>query len=137
MTLGLYLPKYLSEESQRKIFDELENFPSNINKRFYTTKYKNDLIQGDGLDGIVVPDYEGGNFRTAKGLLISNSCDVSKENKRLYPPYLSFAPIIDLNKWEKALLVSECGKASVLGHIKAIKEQKITPFFSYLKQVRC
>ena len=125
----IFLPKYLSEGSQSALFDELKNYPSNLNQRFYTNKRKNTLLQGDGLDNVLAPDHVRKSFRKVKGFLVSNSCDVSRENKRLYRPQLSFAPIVDLAKWEKILLESGKNATSVSGHINAIREQKITPFF--------
>ncbi len=127
----IFLPKYLSEESQKKLFDELKRFPSNINERFYTSKQSNpsQILQGDGFSSVPIADYEHEIFKKAKGILLSNSCDASPSNKRIYIPYLSFAPIINLEKWERVLLEEGHDKNSVEGHIKSIQKQKITQFF--------
>ncbi len=47
--IKVYLPKYLSAESQKELFMELSNFPDNGNKSYYTDMFSESesLLQGD------------------------------------------------------------------------------------------
>ena len=51
-----YLPKYLSQTAEQKLFGELEQFPDNIDKRFYTYLLKEEVIiyQGDGFKDVMI-----------------------------------------------------------------------------------
>ena len=51
----LYLPKFLSAESDKELFDSLRNFPNNIDSRIYTNYLiDSDIIyQGDGLNNLL------------------------------------------------------------------------------------
>ena len=126
-----YLPKYLSNSAQEKLWSELRSFPANLDQRFYTTQRQNEacLFQGDTVDNVFMPYCQKPTGLKTKSLLISNSCDVSRENKRLYKPYLLFAPIFDLQKWE-ALLSNSCkAQQKVQDHIQAIRQQRVSTFF--------
>ncbi len=129
--LKIFLPKYLSEKQSEQLFNELKSFPDNINKRFYSQVFKKQsvLFQGDGFGEVPIADYMSRTFKQAKGFLLSNSCDASPDNERIYNTYLSFAPIFDLMKWEKVLVEEGHKEESVANQIQAIKEQKVTPFF--------
>lgn len=134
--IKIFLPKYLSEDQQKKLFDELKSYPENMDKRFYSLALSAEkmLFQGDGFADVPMASYEDKSFRNVKGFLISNSCDSSLENKRIYSSYLSFAPLISLEKYKKALIEDGHDEMSVENHISTIKEQKVSTFF-YLPSV--
>ncbi|NCB47606.1 hypothetical protein EOM81_11385 [bacterium] len=56
--IRIYLPKFLSAESERELFKGLKDFPENIDDRLYTT-YLTDtkiIYQGDGLNNLSLSD---------------------------------------------------------------------------------
>ena len=129
--IKIYLPKYLSDRDTDRLWQELRSFPDNLDKRFYTSRLHDAacLFQGDVVKGIEMPDHQARTFKKVTGLLVSNTCDAATENKRLYRPYLMFAPVINLQKWENALLSSAFEVQKVQSHIQAIRQQKVSPFF--------
>lgn len=132
-----YLPKYLSGEDQKKLFAELASYPANIDKRLFSEALKSEafLLQGDGISVVKYPPQEeGDSFQDIKALILSNTCDISTENKRPYEAYCTFAPIFSLEKYKGALKDDGHSDEAIANHIKAIKEQKITPFF-YIPKV--
>lgn len=50
-----YLPKYLTPESEKTLFEEVKRFPENIDSRLYTNylKDENIIFQGDGIEGLL------------------------------------------------------------------------------------
>ena len=86
--IRIYLPKYLSEETKDYLLNELKNFPNNIDKRIYENLEGGYLYQGDGIDNVLVFNVTQilSEIKTLrrKVLILSNSCDINKENKRLY-----------------------------------------------------
>ncbi|MEZ5919206.1 MAG: hypothetical protein R3D66_04670 [Alphaproteobacteria bacterium] len=134
----LFLPKYLSEEDQKKLFSELKSFPENANDNFYSKflmKQKN-LFQGDGFTAIQMPDHKNKDFKEVKGFLVSNTCDANPSNTRLYPSFLMFAPIFDLKKYRELLEKKFNDKEKISQHINAIQNQRATSFF-YLPKQSC
>jgi hypothetical protein len=126
----LFLPKYLSDSEQKKLFDELNSFPENIDKRFFSDpqKFKNEILQGDGFTSVLMPQYDDRSFIEVKGFLVSNSCDASAENPELFDRNLVFAPILSVGKWEE-LLREENAEVSIQDHITAIRNQRISSCF--------
>lgn len=130
--IEIFLPKYLSSSSKKNLFDELKSFPYNIDNRLYT----NDLIesdivyQGDGfLDLLMInlPDTRIGN---AKGIILSNTCDIDPSNDRFYPSRISYCPIFSLEKYEQSLIEEGIYNAEqVTDHILSIKKQYVSQIF--------
>jgi hypothetical protein len=126
--IKLYLPKYLSPSSEKALFDELKQFPKNIDSRVYSesVRVENIMYQGDGIKGLLVTDLPDKEIRPTDALILTNTCDMSLENKRLFPTHICYSPIIKLNKYKNKLI--ERGVASeeiVEKHIENIKNQKI------------
>jgi hypothetical protein len=118
------IPYYLSQEAKENLVKALDNFPRKI--EYYINKYPNEVLQGDGWDSVDIINFEDANRKLIKAVLLSNSCDVSTENKRDLPIKLTFAPIIKLNSYQNLLIKANLGKQQIEEKINAIKEQKIT-----------
>lgn len=55
--IELFLPKYLSPENYKRLLQELDAFPNNIDKRMYTSSVEsNVLYQGDGYNSFPYVD---------------------------------------------------------------------------------
>lgn len=133
--LKTYLPKYLSTEEQSKLFEALKDFPEGINKNFFSEimKGKDFLAQGDCLINLKLADYQKDNFKLdAKGILISNTCDASDGNPRMYHQSLTFSPLFDLKKYREIMEKFYAGKnkeETIKNHLNALVNQKLTSFF--------
>lgn len=127
--IKIYLPKYLSDEKQLRLFEELASF--NIDKRFYSSYLLDfsNLFQGDGIVDLPLYNFKENKKTNVKGLVVSNSCDMDANNKRMFNPYVTFAPIFSLNKWEQLLRKSESNVDKINSHIEAIRQQRVTSFF--------
>lgn len=126
-----YLPKYLSEEQRKSLFDELSQFPLNLDSRVFSDHMLDSkfLHQGDSFKEISIADYSMKNFKRCKALMISNSCDVSIENSRIYDSYISFVPIFSLERYKTLLISSGHETQRVNVHIESIRKQRVTSFF--------
>ena len=100
-----YLPKYLSAEAQTNLFAQLDQFPGNIDSRLYTFQLQEEqtLFQGDGLASLWVADLPSQTIRKARVMVLSNTCDIAPENKRLLGPRLLYCPVISFTKLENLL----------------------------------
>jgi hypothetical protein len=128
----LYLPKYLSADSEKELFEGLKNFPTNIDARLYTTYLKDEEIiyQGDGIKEMLVINLPTIEAKPVNSMIISNTCDIDLANKRMFSSNIIYCPIIKLSKYQD-LLKSKSGKTEkqINSHITAIKNQEITQVF--------
>jgi hypothetical protein len=129
-----YLPQYLSQEAQSKLFAELGSFPENIEKRLYSNIEVDDdfVYQGDGLQKLLIVELPSKEFREGPAMVLSNTCDVSFENERkflspniIYCPLIKFRKYLDWLREKRELLTGE----ALESHAKAIQQQHISTFF--------
>jgi hypothetical protein len=124
-----YLPKFLSISSTEELYSCLSDFPNNIDSRFYSDfvfKAKNTGIQGDGMEGFLFFNWQNNQIIKSNAMILSNSCDISFENKRTDTPFISYCPIISLAKYIDKLK-SEGKNTSAIE--LSIKNQEITSMF--------
>ena len=123
-----YLPQYLSEIELNNLRKELENVPTDGTKdTVYTIALANAdyLLQGDGvanLDYINFPDVV---IKPIDVILLSNTCDMSIENKRMNPCRIMYAPILKFDIYARKLRESFPSQ-SVDNHLRDIKAQQIS-----------
>jgi hypothetical protein len=130
--IEIYLPKYLSPDSEKHLFEQLKQFPENIDDRLYTSYSLNsDIIyQGDGINGLLVVNLPDSEVKKVPAMIFSNTCDIDERNKRLFPSSLVYAPIFNLEKYKKGLVESKIKDPEAIeNHINSIKKQRITQIF--------
>lgn len=133
--IKLYLPKFLSVESERELFSFLADFPKNIDSRMYTTYLaeEKEVFQGDGLEKMLVVNLPEPKVDYFPSMVFSNTCDISLDNKRLFPSQIMYAPIFNLQKYKNTLLFGfendNHRLQRIESHIQAVRKQKITQLF--------
>jgi hypothetical protein len=130
--IKIYLPKFLSAESDRELFKGLKDFPDNIDERLYTTYLQDTKIiyQGDGLNNLLVVNLPKSEIKPVPGIILSNTCDIDLQNERNFPSQIVYAPIFNLEKYRQTLLKnSKKSTEQITDHINAIKKQEITQIF--------
>lgn len=105
--LKIFFPKYLSEEQQNKLFDELKSFPDNIDKRFYSASLsgKQVVFQGDGFKNVKLANYEQQSFREVKGFLVRFDCIFSLPSSKEFIEKLTSERIFTLINYGFYLLL--------------------------------
>lgn len=128
--IQIYLPKYLSAENYETLIKELDDFPGNIDNRMYTTIAEENLIcQGDVISGLPCVDIDrlDQGIKNKDCIVLSNTCDIDINNKRMFKSRLMYAPLIELEKYRAVLLAHNAGTEQQIGnHIKSIKEQHVS-----------
>lgn len=130
--IKIYLPKFLSLESEHELFNGLKDFPKNIDERLYTTYLQDTKViyQGDGLKNLLVVNLPNSEIKQAPCIILSNTCDIDLQNNRYFPSQIVYAPIFNLKKYQQALLKnSKKTKEQIADHINAIKRQEVTQIF--------
>ncbi len=130
--IKIYLPKFLSAESEKELFYGLKEFPNNIDARLYTN-YLDDvniIYQGDGIMDMLVCNISDKSIKSVPSLVLSNTCDIDVNNKRNFSSQIVYAPIFNLKKYKNALYKkSSKSKEQLCAHIESIKKQEITQIF--------
>lgn len=128
--IQLYLPKYLSAENYETLIKELDDFPENIDNRMYTTVAEENLIcQGDVISGLPCVDIDrlDRGIKNKDCVVLSNTCDIDINNKRMFKSRLMYAPLIELKKYRAVLFAHNAGtEQQIDSHIKSIKEQHVS-----------
>jgi len=92
-------------------------------------RFKNDMLQGDIWSGFQTFIFSSGERKAIKGIVLSNTCDTSPENKRDLSRRVTFAPIMKLNAIQNLYEQSKLDKTAISAKITAIKSQEVTSMF--------
>ncbi|CAN2041872.1 conserved hypothetical protein [Candidatus Magnetomoraceae bacterium gMMP-15] len=122
-----HIPYYLTQPAKDGLIKSLKDFPEKMN--YYTCIHKDDILQGDGWNCLDILNFETAERKSIKGIILSNSCDISPENSRDLPIRIVFAPIISLDLYKDLLIKRGVEHDKVSSKINSIKEQKITSLF--------
>jgi hypothetical protein len=60
------------------------------------------------------------------GIVLSNTCDMAPENRRLYSSSIIYAPIMDLQKYVENLQINNIREDTINNHITDIRKQAVT-----------
>lgn len=130
--ISQFLPRYLSEDSSEVMRREIERFTKGeISRSLYTNRLLNEktIYQGDALEGMLIVRLPDPQINPAKVIIFSNTCDIDLNNQRLFDSMVVYSPILDLGKYEQALIKNQVSASKVKAHIIAIRQQIITQIF--------
>jgi hypothetical protein len=125
----IFLPKYLTPAEQNRLFEELDSFP--VNKNFYLGQkhFTQEMLQGDGWKGLIVINFQTVEKKSVSGIVLSNTCDISLENKRSLPVRILFAPIIRLSKYIELLRQARESEQQIESRLHEVRRQHMTQIF--------
>lgn len=135
--LKIYLPKFLSAESDQELFAGLKDFPNNIDTRLYTNFLTESEIiyQGDGINDMLVINLPNPEIKPVPSIVLSNTCDINLINKRNFPSQVVYTPIFNLEKYKNSLYKnSQKTREQIDSHIVSLMKQEITQIF-YLPKI--
>lgn len=126
-----FLPTFLSQGSETAFLEELTHFlKQSENQTFFTEALsdQNFILQGDGLEGLLIINLPDTTVKHGAGIVLSNSCDINPSNERLFEATLCYAPIFSLPAYLEALR-SHFPTERVASHERDIRRQAITQIF--------
>jgi hypothetical protein len=128
--LRRFMPTFLSQGSEKAFLDEIGAFARSDERPFYSSALRETpiLFQGDGLSGLMIVRLPETTTKPGRALLLSNTCDVDPLNKRMYDASLTYAPILSLPRYLKALRAS-FSEERVINHEREIRQQLVTSIF--------
>jgi hypothetical protein len=137
-TFDKLLPPYLTNTDKGRIRAGLDQFLKGKDEidysEFYSYHSHSVLMQSDLIHSIISIDWDEENrkYKTGytPGILISNSCDVSLENKRhINNKEALFAPIIPLQDYLKMAREDDYSDRQISGFYDTLTKQEYTNLF--------
>jgi len=128
------IPYYLTADpAQKQLVKGLKALSEGATNGYFipadADPYGKDMLQGDGWRGFQVYSFVSGTLNPARGMVLSNSCDISPENERVLPPNVTFAPIVKLSKIEARFKERGLQADQIASRLQAIRAQSITSMF--------
>lgn len=128
------IPYYLTAApAQKVLLADLKALIEGANKGYFIPAgydgYTAEMLQGDGWRGFQIFSFKSGSVNAARGIVLSNSCDVSAENARVLPPNVTFAPIVKLSKIVERFEAHGLDGEKVASRLTDIKAQRVTSMF--------
>jgi|GEM_PF-196404 len=131
-----FLPKYLTPELTESLFKVVrEDFPSSSDpsKVYIELDDSTSFYQGDNINDIPFSFFEEskGTFKTVyfKGVIMSNTCDISSANERLESPYIQFAGTFLLNDYINILEQKKINRSRIDSFLADLRLNKISNLF--------
>ena len=121
-----YLPQYLSDTDLEQLKKELAKFTEYGTKdTIYTIALNgaNYFLQGDGISKMPYLNFPNTDVHPIDAILLSNTCDMSTENKRLNDCRIMYAPIIRYDKYAAMLEKSSILASRLVNHLEDLKAQ--------------
>jgi hypothetical protein len=125
------IPYYLTEEQKEGLLKALNKFIKDpvSETDYYSYGHQDELLQGDAWTKLLVRNFETGEMGSILGIILSNTCDVSPNNKRELPTNIVFAPLIPLSSYVNLLERAGIDSGRIQNKVISIKEQKVTSVF--------
>jgi len=128
------IPYYLTSEPEQKEFlSSLSSLTSGAKHGYFLSSsfdpYKEEMLQGDGWRGFQVFSFSNGTKLPIRGIVLSNSCDISADNVRALPPKVVFAPLVKLASIEAKFAAAGLHEAQIVDKVAAIRAQKASSLF--------
>lgn len=128
------LPIYLSDTEKYKLFQDInKNYP---NIDYYALTDATEFWQGDGWSKFDIYDFNDAKLKIISGLILSNTCDIYPENKRIIPNFINFCLVMNIKSYEDFLKSKNIDAGSIKDHIDAIKRQAVSTRFYLPPQQR-
>lgn len=132
--LKTQIPFYLTAEpAQKELVRNLDALNRGAASGYYISSVREPdadaMLQGDGWRGFQLYSFDAGEKRVVRGIVLSNSCDISSDNDRVIAPKIVFAPIVKLSAIKARLKTRGLSENAVEGRIAAMKSQSVTNIF--------
>jgi hypothetical protein len=127
------LAYYLTAERADGFLKALEDYRDSGEGQFFQHVEDDDIVQGDAVGTFLMYSLQRGTHKPVLGIALSNSCDISRENRRDLPVNITFAPLVAMSSMVARFKEAGLAEAAITSKVQAIKKQHVTDLF-YLPQ---
>lgn len=134
--LKIYLPKYLSEESETALVNSIRDFPNISSGSYYSTGLEDQkvIFQGDGISKLLLVNLPSTETKERNCIVLSNTCDLDLANQRYFSSQIVYAPIMPMETYREMLKKRGKNDQQIDNHLRVIRHQEITQIF-YLPEL--
>lgn len=124
--MQVFLPSYLSAETKEELFGQLAKFGDDGSWQPFGrgSVYPDHLLQGDGIRDMVFSQLPASRTEAGNGLILSNTCDIDRENQRKIPARVIYCPLIEKGRFED--FVNRVYGAGAEGFLRDTRAQQTT-----------
>jgi len=122
----VFLPKYLSPEGRKELFSEIKKFEG---VSYYCKVDDPEPIQGDGWSEVEFIDLELVERRSIRAIVLSNSCDISVDNRRKMPARITISPLIRLSRLVNLLKKYAVPEQQIDQYLQDVRKQEVSNVF--------
>jgi hypothetical protein len=125
------MPWFLDQQAKSDLYVDVKSLASGeINfSNYFVSSYgsmANEVSQGDILKEMPVISLPSVRVKNGLCMIISNSCHISKDSKKVLTPRLIYAPVAVMSKFEKLLKEAKKENKAL---IEDIKKQRVMDYF--------
>lgn len=124
---NIFLPAYLFAGARKELLKQINDFPHE--RGYYSQIPEPRYLQGDGWSRFRIFNFETGEQRQVTGVILSNSCDISRSNKTVPGQRVIFAPRISLSRYIDRLRAAEPDETRVEAIIRSVRQQHVNNVF--------
>lgn len=125
---SVVLPSHLSSGEKRELFEQLQE--ATLGRMvYYTTLNDPEPMQGDGWEQIDWVDPAIGERRKLRAAVLSNSCDITTANRRIFPTNIVFGILVRLSKLILVLREERIAEQTIEDTVRDIRRQRLTYMF--------
>jgi len=122
-----FLPAYLLPGAREQLLKQINEFPHN--RGYYASINEPEYLQGDRWSGFIIFNFDSGERKEVKGLIISNSCDINRNNNTVPSQRVVFAPVIRMAAYIDLLKADGRDEARIETMVDRIKKQHVDNVF--------
>lgn len=125
-----YLPAGLAGSDLREMYEDLARLDQGT-LRFYSSDVFDFSLQGDGFTGAPFPVFDIGEPRIARArvMLLTNTCDMSLDNRRSEPVRVTLAPVVRLSRYRTLAMEGGVSEQTFDGKVAAMRLHRVSSVF--------
>lgn len=122
-----YLPAGLAEADLRDMYADLARLDQGA-LRFFSRDEFDFPLQGDAYDGVpyVNVDVDPASVRSTRAMLLSNTCDMSADNRRAEPARVIVAPLIRVARLRQVALEEGVSAVAFEAKLTAMRQHRVS-----------
>jgi hypothetical protein len=128
--IAAVLPPDMSPAKQSDLFRRLIQLRT-AGEWYMTALDDPDPLQGDAWEKVDFVDVDRLTKSRIRTVVLSNTCDTSRENRRAVPIMLAISPLVRLSRYTKLAEDEGLSGNGLVAHVDAIRKQDVTNIFYF------
>lgn len=132
-SIEAHLPQFLASADRAGLMEAIKQFGDTRKVSYYLddpkSEYGQIILQGDGWPAFNVNLYPDGEPKQVRAIVLSNSCDISPDNKRHIAASMVICPLVKLGAYLSLLEAAKVDQERIHNTAESIRRQEKTEIF--------